>query len=108
MHLALFWRNGNKRTIPIGLKEDIQLFTFSNFITHDGFETEKQFLFFNESHIDGQHIDGYLSFGSSIDFEKMDINSEVIITMQVDTGGSAPVKPYKTTIKQILETIQTA
>ncbi len=104
MHLTLFWRNGNKQTIPIGLKEEIQLFTLSSFITTDGLETEKKFLFFSESHAEGHRLDGYLSYGSSIDFEKMDINSEAIINMQVDSGGSAPVKPYKTTIKQILDT----
>jgi hypothetical protein len=104
IHLTLFWRNGNRQTIPIGLKEEIQLFTFSSFITTDGLETEKKFLFFNESHVDGRRLNGYLSYGSSIDFEKLDINSEVIINMQVDTGGSAPVKPYRTTLKQILDT----
>jgi hypothetical protein len=32
------------------------------------------------------------------------MDTEIFITMQVDTGGSAPAKPFKTTIKHILDT----
>jgi hypothetical protein len=45
-----------------------------------------------------------LGFERPLDFEKVDDESEVIITMQVGQGGSAPPKPYTTTIKKILKT----
>lgn len=101
IHRPLYWRNGNRETISIGLMEELQLFTLSSFTGADNVET-RQFLFYKYV-----GIPGHLSYGSEIEYESMDINSEVIISVQVGQGGMAPPKPYKTTIKQILETVPT-
>ncbi len=98
-HIPLYWQNGNMRTIPIGVKEELQLFALSSFIPNDQSETEKRFLFYTST-----EIPGHLDYGSEIAYEEMNPSNEVIIVLQVDQGGSAPPKPYKTTIKQILET----
>jgi hypothetical protein len=89
-HRPLYWLNGNKLTISIGLKEELRLFTLSSFITAENVEIKKKFLIYKET---------------EILYEAMDSNNEMIITMQVCQGGSAPPKPYKTTIKQILDTM---
>jgi hypothetical protein len=99
IHRTLYWRNGNKPTISIGLKEELQLFTFSSFINADNIEIKKKLLF------NVADPNGHLTI-SDIPFETIDTNNEVIINMQVGQGGAAPSKPYKTTIKQILETGQ--
>lgn len=91
IHLPLFWRNGNKQTISVGLKEELQLFTLSDS------KSKRHLLLFKEG-----EVDSHLHYSNGIPYEKVE-DSEIIVTMQVDTGGSAPSGSYKTTIKKILE-----
>jgi hypothetical protein len=98
-HLPLYWRNGNRMTISIGLKEELQLFTLSNLVANNKSEIERKILFYK-----GSNIEHVLDYGHIIAYEQMDNNKQVVITIQVERGGNAPVKPYKTTIKQIMDT----
>ena len=45
-HHPLYWRNGNRLTIPIGLEEQLQLFTLSSLVTDDQSEIERYFIFY--------------------------------------------------------------
>jgi len=98
-HLPLYWRNGNRMTISIGLKEELQLFTLSNLVANKESEIERKILFYK-----GSNIEHVLDYGYIIAYEQMDNNRQVVVTIQVERGGNAPVKPYKTTIKQIMDT----
>ena len=102
-HRQLIWINGDKQSISIGLREKLYLFTVSSLVSKDNSETDKHYLFLKTLKLYGS-----LGFDVPLDSEKVDINSEVIVTMQVGRGGNAPAKPYKTTIKQILESVSTA
>jgi large conductance mechanosensitive channel len=99
IHLPLYWRNGNRSTISIGLTEELQLFTFSSLVTDDQSEMEKRIIFYK-----GREKDEKLGYGPTIEYYQMDSNSEVTISIQVEHGGNAPPNPYRTTIKHILET----
>jgi large conductance mechanosensitive channel len=101
VHLPLYWRNGNRMTISVGLMEELRLFTLSSLVTDDQSEIEKQFLFYK-----GRETEDKLGYGPSIAYDQMDNNNEVIISIQVEQSGNAPPHPYKTTIKQILDTIK--
>lgn len=100
IHLPLYWRNGNRPTISIGIVEEIQLFTFSSIVNEDHSEIEKRILFYK-----GPGTEDKLSYGPIIAYDQTDSSSELTVSIQVEQGGNAPDQPYKTTIKQVLDTI---
>ncbi|HZD35270.1 MAG TPA: MscL family protein [Nitrososphaeraceae archaeon] len=100
-HLPVYWRNGNRSAISIGLIEELQLFTFSSLVSNDQSEIEKRFIFYKV-----RETDDKLGYGPTIAYDQMDISSEVTISIQVEQGGNAPPNPYRITIKQILDTIK--
>jgi large conductance mechanosensitive channel len=101
IHLPLYWRNGHRSTISIGLTEELQLFTFSSIVTDDQSEMEKRIIFYKD-----REIDEKVGYGPTIAYEQINNNSEVTISIQVEHGGNAPPNPYRTTIKHILDTVK--